>query len=121
MTRKYKKTRSIIKKIAYSRIIYLFQRADEIFIKNKSLANRYVYLARRYAQRAKIKIPFEWKKRLCSKCKKFLYPGINYRIRLHSHKGKGSHVSLTCFECNKTTRYFIKTLHKMNETKNKIK
>ncbi|MFX1279754.1 MAG: ribonuclease P protein component 4 [Promethearchaeota archaeon] len=102
-------SKSIIKKIAYNRMIFLFQRADEIFNSNNILANRYIYLARRYAQRAKIKIPDRWKKRICRKCKKFLYPGVNYRVRLHSHKKRGSHISLTCFECNNTTRYFIKT------------
>lgn len=102
-------SKRLIKQIARNRINFLFQRAHKIFHENKSLSNRYVYLARRYAQRARIKIPFEWKKRICNECKSFLYPGLNCRIRMQSRKGKGSHVSLTCFECNKTTRYFIKT------------
>ena len=102
----------IVKKIASSRILYLFQKAHENFPENKVLANRYIYLARRYAQRAKIKIPFEWRKRICHNCKMFLYPGLNCRVRMHSQKGKGSHVSLTCFECKKTTRYFIKLKNK---------
>ncbi len=108
MPRNRKNLKYIIKKIAYTRMIYLFQKAHEIFPNQKELANRYTYLAMRYTQRAKIKIPDEWKKRICHKCKMFLYPGLNYRIRMHSHKGKGSHLSLTCFECNNTTRYFIK-------------
>ena len=101
-------SKRLIKQIARTRINFLFQRAHEIFPENKKLSNRYVYLARRYAQRARIKIPSEWKKRICNSCKLFLYPGLNCRIRMQSRKGKGSHVSLTCFECNKTTRYFIK-------------
>lgn len=109
MARYNKKHRYIIKKIAKNRMLYLFQKAHEIFPERKILANRYVYLARRYAQRARIRIPYGWRKRICNKCKQFLYPGLNCRTRLHSHKGKGSHVSLTCFECNTTTRYFIKT------------
>ena len=106
MTRNRK---SVVKQIARNRINYLFQQAHDIFPENKELANRYVYLARRYAQRARLKIQEKWRKRICKKCKKFLYPGINYRTRMQSRKGKGSHVSLTCLECNKTTRYFIKT------------
>jgi ribonuclease P protein subunit RPR2 len=102
-----KLNKKIIRQIARARIDFLFQRADEIFSHNRDLANRYVYLARRYSQRAKIKIPVKWKKRICHKCKKFLYPGINSRIRIHSG-GNGSHVSMTCLECNNTTRYFIK-------------
>ncbi|MFX1375531.1 MAG: ribonuclease P protein component 4 [Promethearchaeota archaeon] len=108
MVKKNKNYRMTIKKIANYRMNYLFQRAHQVFPNNQTLANRYAYLARRYAQRAKIVIPYEWKKRICNKCKKFLFPGINFRVRLHSHKRKGSHISLTCFECNKTTRHFIK-------------
>lgn len=115
MGKKRKNNRAIIKKIAKTRIIYLFQKAHEIFPENKELSNRYVYLARRYAQRAKVEIPLKWKKRICNSCKKFLYPGMNYRIRLQSHKGKGSHISLTCFECNHTTRYFIKIKREKKE------
>jgi len=98
----------VVKQIAKSRIEFLFQEAHDIFNDNRELANRYTNLARRYAQRAKVKIPIEWKKRICHKCKKFLYPGINCRIRMQSRKGKGSHLSVTCLECDKTTRYFIK-------------
>ncbi len=105
--------KNVIKQIAKSRMNYLFNRAHEIFPENKELANRYVYLSRRYAQRARIKIPSEWKKRICNKCKSFLYPGKNCRIRMQSRKGKGSHVSMTCFECDNTKRYFIKTKNKI--------
>ena len=109
MSKHNRKIKLIVKDIASSRMLYLFQKAHEVFPENKSLANRYAYLARRYSQRAKIKMPFEWKRRICHKCKMFLFPGQNCRVRMHSQKGKGSHVSLTCFECNKTTRYFIKS------------
>jgi ribonuclease P protein subunit RPR2 len=107
MPRKKKSDKKLIKKIALTRMNYLFNRAHEIFPENKDLANRYIYLTRRYAQRAKIRIPKEWKKRICNKCKLYLYPGINCRVRMHS-KGKGSHISVTCLECNKVTRYFYK-------------
>ncbi|MFX1498269.1 MAG: ribonuclease P protein component 4 [Promethearchaeota archaeon] len=100
--------RGIVKQVAEVRMNFLFKKAHEVFPHNKDLANRYVYLARRYAQRAKIEIPRVWKRRTCNKCKKFLYPGLNCRIRLHSLK-KATHISVTCFECKKTTRYYIKT------------
>jgi len=105
----YKK---IAKQIAISRMNFLFQKAHDIFETDKNLANRYAYLARRYAQRARIKVPTIWKKRICHKCKSFLYPGLNSRTRLHSKKGKGTHISMTCLECNNTTRYFIKIKNK---------
>ena len=107
MPKRNKNIKYIVKKIANSRMLFLFQKAHEVFPRNKSLANRYSYLARRYAQRAKIQIPKTWKKRICHNCKGFLYPGINSRTRIHS-KGKGSHISSTCLDCNHTARYFIK-------------
>jgi len=106
MPKSKKRNITIVKRIARTRMLFLFNKAHEIFPENKKLANRYVYLARKYSQRAKIKIPSFWKKRICHNCKSFLYPGLNSRIRLHS-KGKGSHISMTCLECNQTTRYFI--------------
>jgi len=113
--------KTVIKQIAKSRLDYLFKRAHEIYPKNYVLANRYVYLARRYAQRARIKVPPQWKKRICHNCKGFLYPGINCRIRMQTRPGKGSHVSLTCFDCNHVTRYFIKTKNFRNNNKRIIK
>lgn len=95
--------------IARSRMYYLFERAHEIFPENPYLANRYVYLARKYAQKVKINIPKEWKQRICHKCKQFLYSGINIRVRMQSRPGKGSHLSITCLECGNITRKFIKT------------
>ncbi len=102
---KYKK---VIKQIAKNRMVFLFNKAEEVFSQNKLLSQRYSYLAMKYSQRAKIKIPKKWKKRICHHCKSFLVPGENSRVRMQSRKGKGSHVSLTCLECNSTTRYFIK-------------
>jgi len=98
----------LIKQIAKYRMEYLFAKAHEIFPEKKVLANRYVYLARRYSQRARLKLPSDWKKRICNHCKMFLYPGINWRTRMQTRNGRGSHVSSTCLECNTTTRYFIK-------------
>lgn len=107
MGKNKRKNKAIIKKIADTRMNYLFHKAHDIFPSDKELANRYTYLARRYAQRAKIKIPEPWRTRICHSCKGLLYPGINSRTRIHS-KGKGSHVSTTCLDCNHTTRYYIK-------------
>ena len=108
MPKDKKINKGLIKLIARTRMLYLYELAHETFQNDKQLANRYTYLARKYAQRARIKIPPEWKKRTCHHCKKFLYPGLNCRTRLHS-KGKGSHISMTCLECNQATRYYIKS------------
>lgn len=107
MAKNKRNNKAIIKRIADTRMNYLFQKAHDVFPNDKALANRYTYLARKYAQRAKIRMPKNWKKRICHNCKGLIYPGINSRTRIHS-KGNGSHVSTTCLDCNHTTRYFIK-------------
>jgi ribonuclease P protein subunit RPR2 len=99
--------KKVAREIAKTRMLFLFNLAEKTFLKDKILANRYADLARRYAQRAKVKIPKKWKRRICHQCKTFLYPGKNCRIRLQSRKGKGSHITLTCLDCGHTTRYYI--------------
>jgi len=42
--------KGIIKQIAKTRMNFLFKRAHEIFPNQKDLANRYISLARKYAQ-----------------------------------------------------------------------
>ncbi|MGV9173382.1 MAG: ribonuclease P protein component 4 [Promethearchaeia archaeon] len=112
---RYRKTKQIIKKIARKRMKFLFELASETLAENRYLANRYAYLARRYAQKAKIRIPFKWKRLICHNCKQFLSPGVNCRYRLQSRKGKGSHISMTCLECGATTRYYIKAKKPKNK------
>ncbi|MBD3341943.1 MAG: ribonuclease P [Candidatus Lokiarchaeota archaeon] len=103
------RNKGLMKQIANGRIKYLFELAEKTYPIDKELANRYIYLVRRYAQRAKLKIPAEWKKCICQKCYSLLVYGDNCRIRMQSRSGKGSHISVTCLECNYTKRYFIKS------------
>ncbi len=100
--------KKIVKKLAKNRMYYLFNLANEIFHENKELANIYIDLARKYAKRARLKIPKNWHGRICHGCKTLLSPGKNARIRMQSRKGKASHISITCLDCNHITRYNIK-------------
>lgn len=100
--------KQIIKNIARARIMYLFSRANEVYHEDPDLTNRYVELAQAYGRSANVKIPFELKRRICHSCKKYLVPGVNCRYRMQSRPGKGSHVTLTCFNCKNITRYYIK-------------
>ncbi|MDO8510880.1 MAG: ribonuclease P protein component 4 [Nanoarchaeota archaeon] len=91
------------KEIALQRIIILFQQAEDVFQKNKALANRYVSLARKIAMKVHAQIPRELKRRFCKHCYAYLKPGVNARIR--TREGK---VIISCFECKKFTRIQIK-------------
>lgn len=87
------------KEIALQRIKKLFQQAEETFPKNKTLANRYVSLARKIAMKVHAQIPQELKRRICKHCYKFLMPVVNARIRTRAGK-----VIISCLECKKFTR-----------------
>ena len=87
------------KEIARERIKELFQEAETIFSRDKSLANRYVTLARKLAMKVKIRIPLELKRRFCKHCYKFLLPGVNARVRTRDGK-----VIIACLECQRFMR-----------------
>jgi len=100
------------KEIAKERIAELFKQADLTFAKNKSLANRYVTLARKLAMKVKVRIPLELKRRYCKHCYKYLKPGVNSRVRTRDSK-----VIISCFECKKFTRIPITPRRKGNVKK----
>ena len=87
------------KQIALERIKRLFEEAEEVFPKNKALANRYISLARKIAMKVRMSIPLEFKRRFCKHCYSYLKPGVNARIRT-----RGGKVIISCLECKKFTR-----------------
>ena len=93
-----------IKNIAKERIAILLKQAEEMFSKNPKLSNRYVYLARRIAMKARFKMPSLFKRKFCKHCYHFLMPGKNARIR--TREGK---LIIYCLNCKKYTRIPLKT------------
>ena len=91
------------KEITKERIKTLFEQAEEQFPKNRSLANRYITLARKIAMKLRRQMPLEYKRRFCKHCYKYLQSGINTRIRTRDGK-----VIISCLECKKFTRIPIK-------------
>ncbi len=91
------------KEIAKERIKTLFTQAERAFSKNKSLAHRYVTLARKLAMKVRIRMPQEYKRKYCKHCYKFLVSGKNSRTR--TREGK---IIISCLECKKFMRIPIK-------------
>lgn len=87
------------KEIALERVRILFQEAEKVFAKDKTMANRYVTLARKIAMKVKLKMPRELKRRYCKHCYKYLQPGVNSRVRTRAGK-----VVISCLECKKFMR-----------------
>ena len=94
MSKKLYKKPSLHRKVALDRIKQLFNEADNKFKSDRSLSNRYVYIARKLSMKYKTKIPADLKKRYCKHCKDFLVPGGNCRVRVS--RGKLVYLCLGC-------------------------
>lgn len=62
-------------------------------------AREYVRLARRLAERNRLRLPREFRRFTCDACDAFLVPGRNARVRTRS-----GHVVVTC-DCGQQARY----------------
>ena len=86
-------------KIAGERMEILFEEAGKAVEKDRALANRYVALARRIGMRYNLSIPPQYRKHVCRKCKKYMYPGITARFSAK----KGS-LRKECLQCMNVSR-----------------
>ena len=100
MKKKYNKKPKEQRNIAKERINALFKQARDIFKEDNKLADRYVHLARKIAMKFKVRIPPNLQRKFCKHCYKYLFPGINARIRMN--KGK---VVYYCQNCKKYMRF----------------
>jgi ribonuclease P protein subunit RPR2 len=102
------------KQIAKQRIQTLFHQAEEARKGNPQLASRYVELARKIAMAAKIRLPPEYKRRICRNCNTLLVPGENCRVRIKQRREP--HVAVTCLACGHQTRVLLKKKKGEKET-----
>jgi ribonuclease P protein subunit RPR2 len=100
MARARKKQKFLIKDLAKQRIEHLFELAGDAYKSYPERSNRYVSLARKIGMRYRIRIPREYKQRICKQCHSYLVPGSNARFRLRRR-----YVTVTCLTCNKQMRY----------------
>ncbi|NVM54947.1 MAG: ribonuclease P [Candidatus Helarchaeota archaeon] len=98
------KRKKFIKKIASEQIIVLFEQAKQIFKEDPGKSQRYTDMARAISKKCKARIPGQYKIQICRHCKSYLMPGKNCRIRIRSNKKR--HMTITCFNCKKSTRYY---------------
>ena len=70
-----------------------------------NLAEKQANLARRISTRYRIRMPYELRINFCKKCKKFIVPGINSRIRIGRTHLKS--IRITCNFCEHTYRKVI--------------
>ena len=93
------------KKIALERMYILVKTAISNARSDPNLAEKQANLARRISTRYRISMPYELRINFCKKCKKFIVPGINSRIRIGRTPLKS--IRITCHFCEHTYRKVI--------------
>jgi ribonuclease P protein subunit RPR2 len=94
-----------VRKIAIERMEILIENAITNAKINPNLSQRQAFLARRISTRHKIRMPYHLRMVFCKKCKSFIVPGINSRIRLGGASVKA--IRISCNLCGHTYRKII--------------
>ncbi|PIY88431.1 MAG: RNase P subunit [Nitrosopumilales archaeon CG_4_10_14_0_8_um_filter_34_8] len=94
-----------LRQIALERMQILINNAISNAKMNPELSQRQALLAQRISTRHKIRMPYELKIVFCKKCKSFIAPGINSRIRLGRTPVKS--IRISCNLCGHTYRKII--------------
>ncbi len=92
-------------KIALERIQILINTAISNAKTNPELSQRQAQIARRICTRHNIRMPYELRIIFCKKCKSFIAPGINSKIRLGRASVKS--IRISCNLCGHTYRKII--------------
>ena len=94
-----------VRKIALERMQILINNAISNARTNPELSERQAYLAKKISTRHKIRMPYVLKIAFCKKCKSFIAPGINSKIRLGRTSIKS--IRISCNLCGHTYRKII--------------
>ena len=94
-----------LQKIAMERMRILIGSAIANARADPGLSERQASLARRISTRHKIRMPYDLRMSFCKRCKSFIAPGINSRIRLGRTSVKS--IRITCNLCGHTYRKVI--------------
>ena len=94
-----------VRQIILERMEILIQNAISNARINPDLAQRQASLVKKLSTKHRIRMPYDIRMNFCKKCKKFIAPGVNARIRLGRTSVKS--IRITCGFCNHTYRKII--------------
>ncbi|UCH01720.1 MAG: ribonuclease P [Candidatus Bathyarchaeota archaeon] len=84
----------------------MFEQAKKTVEKTPKRAQHYVRLARKLSMHYQVRIPVKYRRMICKGCKKFILPGVNYRVRTRSFREP--HLVITCLHCGYHTRILLR-------------
>ncbi|HEX2409056.1 MAG TPA: RNase P subunit [Nitrososphaeraceae archaeon] len=93
------------KLLAQERILILIRSAFQKIDDDYELANSQAQLAKKIAKRLRLKLPYDIRQLYCKKCKRFIVPGSNCRVRIGRSKIKA--LRITCLLCNNVYRKLL--------------
>jgi len=94
------------KDLALQRIEILVQNALESVKSDAELAQKQAMLARKISNKFRVRLPYEIRQLYCKKCKRFIVPSIDARVRIGRSNVKA--VRITCLRCGHVYRKIIK-------------
>ncbi len=92
--------------LAMQRIELLVRNALETVKSDEELAQKHATLAKKISTKFRVKLPYEIRQLYCKKCKRFIVPGMNARVRIGRTSVKA--VRITCLKCGHVYRKIIK-------------
>lgn len=95
----------IVYKIAMERMQILINNAISNARTDPELSQRQASIARRISSKYKIRMPYDLRIVFCKKCKSFIAPGLNSRIRLGRTSVKS--IRISCNLCGHTYRKIL--------------
>ncbi len=94
------------KDLAAQRIEILIRNALETVKSDEELAQKQAMLAKKISTRFRVRLPYEIRQLYCKKCKGFIVPSVNARVRIGRANVKA--VRITCLKCGHVYRKMIK-------------
>ena len=94
-----------IERIATERIEILIDNALNEINRDEKLSQTYAKLALKIGMRVRVRMPYSIRQLFCRKCKQFIVPGVNSRIRIGRTRVK--YIRITCMKCNHVYRKII--------------
>ena len=94
-----------LRKIALERMEILLNNAIKNSREDPKLSQRQALLAKKISTKHRIRMPYDLRILYCKKCKSFIAPGVNSKIRLGRTSVKS--IRITCNFCGHTYRKII--------------
>ena len=95
-----------IKDLAIQRIYRIINIALLTANYDLELAEKQAMIAKRISMKYRVRLPYEIRQLFCKRCKRFIVPSINAKIRIGRSDLKA--IRIICLECNYVYKKIIK-------------